>query len=60
MLPGVSGEQKDQSDWGGESQGRDEAVDEVREVGPCGLQEDLGFHSECDGSHRGDCNRGVM
>ena len=46
--------------WGGESQGRDEAVDEVREVGPCGLQEDLGFHSECDGSHRGDCNRGVM
>lgn len=60
MLPGVSGEQKDQSGWGGESRGRDKTVDEVREVGPRGPQEDLGFRSECDGSHRGDCNRGVM
>lgn len=56
----MSGEQKDQSGWGGESRGRDKTVDEVREVGPRGPQEDLGFRSECDGSHRGDCNRGVM
>ena len=35
-------------------------MDKVREVGPWGSHEDLGFHSECDGSHLGDCNRGVM
>lgn len=42
-VAGVSGEEKDQSIWGGESLSRDEAAGEVREGGPRGPQEDLGF-----------------
>lgn len=35
-VAGVSGEEKDQSIWGGESLSRDEAAGEVREEDPAG------------------------
>lgn len=57
---GVSGEEKDQSIWGGESLSRDEAAGEVRGGGGPRAIGGSWLHSECDGSHRGDCTRGVM
>lgn len=49
-VAGVSGEEKDQSIWGGESLSRDEAAGEVREGALRGHRRILASFSECDGA----------